>query len=752
MNYKVTKIAEITGGKLLGQDSEVHGSVIIDSRAGGVGVGDVFVALGGGVRDGHNYIGDAYAKGVRVFMVKGGGVVQGVVEELEGASFVVVEDTLVALQKWAEYHRSQFKGQVVGITGSNGKTVIKEHIAQLWNPKRGRLFRSPRSYNSQIGVALSLLMIQGDEKVAIIEAGVSKSGEMKRLQQMIRPTLGVLTNIGDAHSENFYSVDDILDEKLLLMEGLSEDCIVRGDKLSGTIEQCNGQLVHEIYRKLKIEPQQGVAVISLPLRLDLQAGVFGSVVVNDSYSNDLTSLLAALDFARREADGRGITVVLSDMEQNNCGYQEIARHLVEYGVGRLVGIGGGMVQNAGVFAGIGEKSFYATTDEFLTVLNPVEFAGQVVLIKGARSFGFEQISNRLEERTHTTVLEVNLTKIVENFHAFQSHNPELKVMAMVKADAYGLGAVQISRALVEAGVSALAVAYADEGVELRRARITAPVVVLNSDPGSFAMMIENNLEPEIYSIEALREFVYEARKSGSQGLPIHLKLDTGMHRLGFMSGDLEELCNVLRDEADAVKVSSVFTHLAAADDPHQDAFTRAQISLFEQYSGRIIDALGYSPELSITNSAGTERFPQTPQTVARAGIALYLNTATLTTKITQIKPIKAGESIGYNRLSTATHDMKIAVIPIGYADGLDRRLSCGVGSVMWGNIPCPIVGNVCMDTTMIDISGLAAKTGDKITILGTPDTSETKMAEILQTIPYEILCKINKRIKRLYSW
>lgn len=752
MKYTLRQIASLVGGELVGSSSEVS-KVIIDSRESGVDSACLFVALKGVGRDGFDYIEDAYKAGIRAFLVDR---LPERADEL--GSFVVVSDTLCALQSLAKAHRESFGGKVVAITGSNGKTTVKEWFSQLWDNRCGKLFRSPRSYNSQIGVALSLLMIEGDESVAIIEAGISQCGEMARLQAMLQPDFGVLTNIGDAHAENFESREQKFLEKIKLFEGLSDDKIIRGDRLAGQDATLHNLcLVGELYKLLGVEPIGDKKVQPLSLRLEVQKGVLGSLVINDSYSNDMVSLGAALDFAQREAAGRSLNLVITDIEQSAKSdgelYADLRREVEKYSVSKVVAIGEKISAQREVFEGM-NISFFGSVEDYLGVFRAEEFAHSAVLIKGARSFRAERISARLEERTHTTTLEVNLSKIVENFKHYESLSKDSKIMAMVKASSYGLGALQISRSLVEAGVYSLAVAYADEGIALRRGGITAPVWVMNSDPGSFGVMIENNLEPEIYSVSSLCGFISEVNKAGASGVAVHIKLDTGMHRLGFMDGDIDELCEVLCREGKSVRVATIFTHLAAADDPCEDDFTRSQIALFDRLSQRIIEKIGYTPMLSIANSAGSERFPEARRDIMRVGIGLYANTSTLKCKITQIKKITKGETVGYNRREKVDRDMTIAIIPIGYADGLSRKLGCRVGQVMAGGKLCDIIGNVCMDTTIIDVTevGDLLCSGDSVVVFGEGGLSESDVAERIGTISYEVLTSISPRIKRLYIW
>lgn len=750
MNYTLSTIAKITGGELVGGDRTVK-SVITDTRSL-INPDALFVALSGVHRDGHDFLEAAARGGANSFLV------ERLPQNAHNYSYVVVKNSLDALQVLAGYHRSGFKGEVVAITGSNGKTIVKEWFAQLF-PNSGGLYRSPRSYNSQLGVPLSLLGIEGSESVAVIEAGISKRGEMERLERIICPTIGVITNIGEAHGENFASTDEKLGEKLNLFKNCTT--VIRGDKQSHkTIEDHNLWLVHQIYAALNITPKPDTNIEPVALRLEVQQGLMGSTIINDSYNNDITSLLVALDFQKRQFGTSERVLIFSDIEQSaiapNELYAKVARAVKDNKIDQFIGIGSGLKANSAGFTGINAQ-FFGSTTEFLQSVDPAQFAGCSVLIKGARSFVLERIARSLEQRTHTTVLEVNLSTLTENFHKYRAMVAKnVLTMAMVKASAYGAGGVEVARALQAAGANYLAVAFADEGVVLRRAGISMPLVVLNSDPGSFATMVMHNLEPEIYSIEALNDYCREVRRAGVASGAIHIKLDTGMHRLGFQPNDVSELIAKLKNEH-SVKVASIFSHFAASEDQAQNEFSAMQISRFKAMSSSIITELGLANVIrSICNSAGVERFPDAHFEMVRLGICLYKNISTLKTRITQVKTVDAGETIGYNRRTVAEKQMQIAIIPIGYADGLDRGLSVRVGKVAIGGNLCDIVGNICMDTTIVDITGLDnIRAGDSAVIFAPTGNNfgaltAEQIADKLHTIDYEILTNIAPRIKHIY--
>lgn len=794
MDYTLSRIAVVTGGTLHGTDRNIR-SIVTDSRNHIARPGEsLFTALSGPNHDGHQYIEELYRLGVRSFLT--GYVPDNTWDTMPDASFVTVPDTLEALQALAAWHRSQYNGTVVAVTGSNGKTIVKEWIAQLWPESAGKLLRSPRSYNSQLGVALSLLMIEGDEQLVVIEAGISQPGEMERLEAMIRPQIGILTNIGGAHSENFNSDEQKLDEKLKLFRN-AETIIYHtdnpliakhigkrygkeqerlhgwsADEMTGIAVRFgdyasreNAAHVAMLYRLLNIAPKPFTELQPVAMRLELREGILGSTVINDSYNSDLTSLAIALDYLDHNAGKRDKALILSDILQTNLKpeelYRQVATLVREHGIGDFTGIGPEISSASHHFLSIlGPEyaHFYATTDDFLRHTDKERFAGQYILIKGSRTFGFERISRLLEKRTHTTTLEVNLTALANNLGHFRAMlRPETKVMVMVKAHSYGTGSGEIAAMLQHEGVDYLAVAFADEGIALREAGIHLPIVVLNSDPGSFAVMADYELEPEIYSFASLKNYAAEMRSRGITGAPIHLKMDTGMHRLGFVPEDLPELCAILREER-AVKVRSVFSHLAASEDPAEDEFTRRQISLFTDMSNLIINTLNDSSILRhICNSAGIARFPEAHFDMVRLGVGLYgiedpelQVAATLKTQIVQIKSLDNGDTVGYNRRGIVSGPTRTATIPIGYADGMDRRLGRGAASVCIRGVLCPTIGNICMDTCMIDISALPeAQEGDEVVIFGERPTVR-ELAAIMGTISYEILTSISARIKRIY--
>ena len=639
-------------------------------------------------------------------------------------------------------------------------------------------------------------MITGDEDVAVIEAGISQPGEMERLERIIRPDIGILTNIGAAHQENFPDLAAKLDEKLKLFAGAREIIYnfddpqvceaLRGRFTDRELFPVNNRMydLHELpmqdeasrnniteaialYEVLGYLPDDLTANLNqiqgVAMRLELKEGIGDSRIVNDSYNSDINSLAIALDYLERVAGEREKVLILSDMYQSGLAgeqlYAEIARLARTKGIVRLIGIGEQISRNASAFGC--RADFYPSTDDFLRRHERSALSGAAILIKGSRAFHFERISRAVESKLHTTVLEVNLDNMVHNLNVFRSMlRPGVRMMAMVKAMGYGSGVYEVAKTLQDQGVAWLAVAFADEGVALREAGISMPVVVLNADADSFDLMVEYSLEPEIYSFTALSDFAAAVRRQGESRYPIHVKLDTGMHRLGFEQEDTGRLVEALRREP-ALVPRTLFTHLAASDDPAEDDFTRMQLARFTQMTDRIREAF---PALTILrhagNSAAIERFPEAQFDLVRLGIGLYgigfthqqqlLPVSTLRSRIVQIRELGPGETVGYGRHGKIMRPSRVATIPIGYADGLNRRLSRGNWSFRINGQPAPVIGNICMDTCMADVTGIEAAEGDSVVIFG-EEPSVTEMAERLGTIPYEVLTSVSTRVKRIYT-
>lgn len=786
MKYQLSEIAALCGGVLRGCDGKVE-TLLTDSRHCDRGEGVLFVAMRGANHDSHDYIPDMVKRGVRAFLVE---------HETElppHCGQVVVPKALAALQNLAADHRSRFQGRVVAITGSNGKTVVKEWLAQVLQPAL-HLFRSPKSYNSQLGVALSLLMARGDEEVVLIEAGISQPGEMARLEQMIRPDVVIFTSIGEAHQENFTSLREKVAEKSLLarhahtvifhgadspyahaiatlwpgkeLVDASQEPLpallprVVSDSEAGRVD---ARLVLALARWLGVETDLGT-VEPVAMRLELKEGINQSLLIDDAYVADLNSLEIALDYLHGVAMGRPTTLILSDIEQSGretaelC--HEVARLVDRAGVGRLIGVGDGLRSAADVFSC--DKSFYPTTEDLLRHLSSDDYAGRVVLVKGSRSSRLERVVQALERRSHTTTLEVDLDAMIHNLNYFRSQlRHHEKLVAMVKAGSYGTGDFEVAQMLQHQGVDYLAVAFADEGVLLRDRGITMPIVVLNADEGSFERMVAHRLEPEIYNFRSLADFSHAVRRAGESNYPVHIKLDTGMHRLGFVEEDLDALCETLL-KLPSLRVASIFSHLNCSDMPEQDDYTRQQIARFDRMSTRIASTLPYRVLRHTAQSAAIERFPEAHFDMCRLGLGLYgfgwhhneklRPVASLRTRIVQLKALRKGDAVGYGRAGVLERDTLSATIPIGYADGLDRHLGCGRWSMLVGGKPAPIIGRICMDSCMIDVTGIPnVREGDEVVVFSPERGNDLEtMARVLGTISYEIMTSVSARVKRIY--
>lgn len=784
----------------------------------------VFFALRGPHHDGHRYLPDLYARGVRRFVV----AADTPLPELPDAEVLRVTDPLTTLQEIAAAHRRQFPDlPVVGITGSNGKTIVKEWLTQLLGPDE-RIVRSPRSWNSQLGVPLSVWGIGPQHTLGLFEAGISLPGEMAQLAAVIQPTLGLFTTLGPAHAEGFASAEEKLAEKLLLFAGVTRVYYCADHALVHEAIQARGLpgfawAFHHPGAAVQVErlPPAGAllplpcvrvrfntesADLTLPfaddasienalhgvafllgygtpltdlqrrldrlhpvaMRLERREGLNGCYLLDDSYSNDLASLQIALGVLRQQPRPGGRTLILSDVPQAGTApadlYNRVAALVRAHGVRRLIGIGPELLQHQAAFTRAAtEQAFFHSTEDFLRQLSPADFRDETILIKGARAFGFERVVAALSPRVHGTVLDVNLDALVHNLNFFRARlRPTTRLMVMVKAFAYGAGAYEVASLLAFHRVDALAVAYADEGARLRQHGLTLPILVLNPSPDAFPLCRQFDLEPEIYSAELLHEWL--AAWPPDQPAPLHLKLDTGMRRLGFAEEDLPALLALLRQHADRLRVQSVFSHLAAADEARHDDFTREQIATFVRLNAAVVEVLGYQPPRHLLNSAGLTRFPDAQLEMVRLGIGLYGVDATesldpdslrpvgtLRTTVSQVKTLPAGATVGYGRQGAATaQERRIATLAIGYADGYDRRFSRGVGEVVIRGQRAPVVGNVCMDMTMVDVTHIpGAQAGDVAQVFG-PDIPLPDLARRIGTIPYELLTNVSERVRRLF--
>jgi Alr-MurF fusion protein len=815
MHYTASEIHSIVKGQLYGNAEKICEQICIDSRHTDPHKLELFVALRTKKNNGHLYLNDAANKGISVFLVS----------ELpqkisQNHTYILVNDTLEALQTLAAYHRLQFDIPVIGITGSNGKTIIKEWLYQLLS-QHMQVCANPNSYNSQIGVALSVLRLNQNHQIAIFEAGISQTNEMEQLQKMIQPSIGIISNIGSAHDEGFKSKEEKLKEKLILFRNCKEliyckdhtliDIAVQNTPIKSitwtkqnhthatfhyilsslgksTQIQFNGftisvpfndeaslenighciSLLNTLNISIDQVKTQMEHLQSLSNRLEVKKGINGNTIINDSYSNDTVSLNLALQFQNKNNILKQKKVlILSDLLQSGqdkeVTYSEVAQLIHQSEVDILIGIGNALSDYAERFQ-VKEKIFFQNTDRFLNSFNYKQYYHHSILIKGARSFRFEKIDLALQQKVHETVLEVKLNAFIHNLNFYRGLlKPTTKIMAMVKAFAYGSGNVELANLLQNQKLDYLAVAFADEGVELRQAGIYLPIMVMNPDSHSLETLIEYQLEPEIYSFKLLQEWI-ELKKNripinnGISSVPaIHLKLDTGMHRLGFELQDIDQLIQTLKYEQ--LSIASIFSHLAASDNPEHDAFTKQQIDVFKHLAEKISIGLQQKPLLHIANTSGIMRHSASHLEMVRLGIGLYgvgnqeqssLELAgKLSTVISQIKHISVGETVGYNRYGKADKKIKIATIPIGYADGFSRLLSRGKGKVYIHGQAAPIIGNICMDMCMVDITAIDCEEGDRAVIYETIDQLN-QLAQDSQTIPYEILTNVSARVKRVY--
>lgn len=793
MRYLLNEIAAILKTPSVFSEVAID-YLLLDSRKIFSPSHSLFFALQGPRRDGHDFISELYKKGIRNFVVSK----TCSNEEFPGANFIMVSNTLEALQALAAYHRNRFSIPVIGITGSNGKTIVKEWLFQLLQTDFN-IVRSPKSYNSQIGVPLSVWQMDEQHTLAIFEAGISRPGEMEKLEKIIRPTIGVLTNIGEAHGEGFVSNEQKENEKKLLFrnakmpEALQLIGVVRekaGTRIKAVRENDTSQqlsiyipftddaavqnaitcwqvLLMLGYNNADIQ-QRMKTLQPVTMRLEFKKGINGCSVINDSYSADLSSLDIALHFLNQQSVGQKTTVILSDFQQSALAYPDLFKHIMteleKYKVSRFIGIG----EHISSWIPSGERNTgtevetYLSTDDFIKHFRFSSLKEECILVKGARIFAFERIVQQLELKAHETVLEINLSAIVHNLKEYQKLlKPQTKVMAMVKAFAYGSGGTEIAGILQYQQVDYLGVAYADEAVELRKVGITLPVMVMNPEESAFEIITDYNLEPEIYSFEMMNAFEAFLQKEGLQGYPVHIEIETGMNRLGFEQTELERLIEFLKKTTN-IKIQSVFSHLAAAEDSSLDHFTNDQFEKFCKAADYIEKELGYSLLKHISNSAAIIRHQNMQLDMVRLGIGLYgidsaasgkLNLQTVATfksTIAQIKSVKKGESVSYNRRAVLDRDSKIATIRTGYADGYPRRLSSSKGGVYIKDKLAPVIGNICMDMFMVDITDIPGiHEGDEVIIFG-KELPVEEVAKWADTIPYEIMTGISQRVKRIY--
>ena len=823
MSYSSDEIAQIIGARRVGQHDMLIDWLLTDSRSLNFPEETLFFAIATPRTTGAQYIQELYDRGVRNFVLseEDFATLEAENKIKEDCNWLIVPQSIKALQRLAEEHRRQVNIPIVSVTGSNGKTIVKEWLHQLLAPDYN-VVRSPRSYNSQIGVPLSVWQIQPETELAIIEAGISQSDEMRALQMIIRPTIGILTNIRGAHQENFASLQDKCMEKLalfkdcdvLIYDGDNElitTCVAKSmltareiawsrknDEHPLFISRIQKKNLHTIisYRHLGLDNSFTIPFIDdasienalhclaaclylmvpsdqisarmaklepVAMRLEVKEGKANCTLINDSYNSDIASLDIALDFMSRRSDykERKHTLILSDILESgqtlNSLYRKVAQLIDRKGISRLIGVGPNISSFESRFNV--EKHFFETTEDLLRsgLLNQLH--NEVVLIKGCRSFGFDRITEALVLKVHKTTLEVNLSAMVDNLNFYRSKlEPATKVVCMVKASAYGAGAHEVAKTLQEHRVDYLAVAVADEGAELRRAGITASIIIMDPEQSAFKTMFDNELEPEVYNFQLLEELIKAAEREGITNYPVHIKLDTGMHRLGFSEHDLPQLIERLKSQK-ALIPRSVFSHFVGSDSSEFDSFTRNQIDRFEQQSSRIQEEFPHRILRHICNTAGVLRFPEAQYDMVRLGIGLYgvnpvdnsiiHNVNSLRSTILQLRDVPEDETVGYSRLGHLYRPSRIAVIPIGYADGLNRHLGRGKGYCIVNGSKAPYVGNICMDVCMVDVTDIPCKEGDSVLIFGN-ELPITVLSDLLETIPYEILTGVSSRVKRIY--
>jgi len=813
IEWTLNEIGSHIHGTIYGDGNLPVSTLAIDSRTLAFSEATMFVALVGAQHDGHDYISELYVRGIRTFLVSR-------LPDMHAygdAGFCLVENTLAGLQEMAAARRQTFDGVVAAITGSNGKTIVKEWIYQCLSDQFS-VHRSPKSYNSQVGVPLSVWMIGEHHELAIIEAGISCPGEMEKLRPIIQPEIGLFTNLGTAHQEHFKSMEEKLGEKLLLFHGCKKvicrsDVDIGSGTLKSYLSEIEAEIVdwsiggeavytYQIEKKRSSETDltailpDGQFIFNLPfsddasienalhaltfsiemglpveiamerigniepvsMRLEMLRGILGSILINDAYNSDIGGLSAALDLMKQQDSQHGKLLILSDLLQSGLEedelYAEIAALIHRKGIEQFIGIGPALMQHRALFSD--KSQFFHDTGEFLMRMDRTWFRDRTVLIKGSRKFEFERITRELQLKTHQTLLEIDLNAMVHNLNHFRSLLKEgVKTMVMVKALSYGSGNVEIANLLQFHQADYLAVAFIDEGVELRKAGIHLPIMVLNPDPPGFGQMLDFQLEPEIYSFMGLEALYKILHYRGIKQYPMHIKLDTGMNRLGFKDEEMEALVPWLMH--DELRVASVFSHLAASDQPEHDEFTHMQIEEFEGITSGLNEVLEEPFEKHILNSAGIERFPDAQYGMVRLGIGLHgigretslLPASSFITTVSQVRTVLAGQTIGYSRAGVAMHDSRIATIPVGYADGFNRKLGNGVGTVWINGGAAPTIGHICMDMTMIDVTGLEVSEGDEVEIFG-KHQPVTVLANQSETIPYEILTAIPERVKRVY--
>lgn len=812
-------LEQITDGKCVSRTANLPiNALLLDSRKISLespAENGLFFAISGDQQDGHTYIHEVFQSGIRQFIIENASAIS-CLPEAE-CNVILVDNTVHALQKIVSHHRNKYSLPVIGITGSNGKTVVKEWLSSLLSGNY-HVVKNPGSYNSQVGVPLSVWRINSSHDFGVFEAGISQPGEMQKLEPVIRPSLGIFTNIGTAHDSGFSDRIQKVAEKFRLFQNcpviiyrsdypVLNDIIHKkvkkdqllldwSDKKKATVEvklnkgklhiyfhkkkflfntlltdpasfenlvHCIIALLHMGYEKPKI--QEGIGLLSaIKMRMELKKGVKGCYLIDDTYNNDLDGLEIALDFMNRQRQKPEAILIVSDILQSGLPektlYRELADMARKHGISKVIGIGRNISLNKEFYPD--GSVFYRDAHAFLKVIDRFNFHDQLILVKGARAFKMENIVNALTDKIHHTTLEINISNMVHNLNCYRKRlNPGTMVMAMVKAFGYGSGNYEIAHLLQFHKVDYFGVAYADEGIALRSNGISIPVMVMNPAPDSFDKMAANNLEPEVFSLGILNE-LDEFTRQYDKKIKIHLKLDTGMHRLGIEQDELEQILEIL-DANKNIEVAGIFSHLAAADETKHNTFTQLQINRFKTSSDLIINRLRIQPARHLLNSSGILNYPNEQFEMVRLGIGLYgydpsgkisrelKPVSRLKSVISQIRKVRARETVGYGRKGKTTKNTTIATIAIGYADGFSRRLGNGRGSVWINGHFRPTVGNVCMDMIMVDVTGIKAKEGDEVEIFGLNQSVEA-FATASDTIPYEIFTSVSERVKRVYMY
>mgnify|MGYP000014464949 FL=1 len=781
-SYTLRKIAEITGGKCIGNVDSTINNIHFDSRRFVKNNKHLFIAFKTNFNDGHLYINEVYKSGIKQF------ITHTKPDDLKSdAGYLIVNNTLIALQKWASFHREKFNFPVLSISGSYGKTVIKEWINYIAEEKLN-IIRSPKSYNSQFGAALTLLSIRENHQLAIVETGISKPGEMSLMKKMIQPSHVILSNIGNEHLENFNSIDELRLEKEKILEKTCFTYFKDYKQLDSnrSIKE-NGQEISWIYNQKKeifflgqkdeFSAKNFICCLSflnqisfdvqeikklspflpeIALRFEKKAGINQSTIFNDSYQNNIQSLKIALETLKSESVSSKSTLILGDLDEKNINYNDLVDLIKSYKLYRFVGIGKEIYKNRKSF--IGESSFFEDESSFFKKFNSFKFDNECILIKGKKATDFQKISLRLEEKKHNTVLEINLSNLIKNLNYYRNIVPnKTKLLVMIKAAGYGTGLIESAKILEKNHIDYLGVAYTDEGVELRKKGLKSPILIMNVEQKSMDNLIENNLTPSIHDISQLDELTKKLITLGIKNFPIHIKLNTGMNRMGFDPNEINKLCSFLFCQPE-IKVEGIFSHLAASDLENGKKLTQKQFKLFHELSSEIESKLGVNSMKHILNTSGIENYIDHSLDMVRLGIGLYgvsknerlSNVASLVSKISKIRNIIKGDYIGYGINNIAKKDITIAIIPIGYADGFSRLFGNGNGHVWINNSLHSTVGNICMDMMFIDVTNKKVKINDRVEIFGN-NYSIIEMAKSINTIPYEIISTISNRVVRVYQ-